>query len=183
MSRTLTITEALAELKTLNKRYEAKKQYIKQYLTRQEGFKDPLEKSGGSVKVIAQELQAIQDMRKEHLRIRQAIQQKNQVEKITVGGFTYTIAEWLTWRKEIAPDAQRFLQEVVLTVTQARNQARSKGVAVMSAVVNQTGEKPSDLLVNVDEAHLAKQIEELESVLGTLDGQLSLKNATLTVEF
>lgn len=41
------ITEALAELKTLNKRVEKKKEYVKAYLYRQEGLKDPLEKDGG----------------------------------------------------------------------------------------------------------------------------------------
>ena len=34
----------------------------------------------------------------------------------------------------------------------------------------------------VDEAALLKEIEHMETVLGTLDGQFSLKNATVMVD-
>lgn len=44
----LTITEALAEIKTVGKRVEKKREFIKAFLARQDGVKDPLEKDGGS---------------------------------------------------------------------------------------------------------------------------------------
>jgi len=39
-----------------------------------------------------------------------------------------------------------------------------------------------DIIVNVSEKGLADEAEALETTLATLDGQLSLKNATVTVE-
>jgi hypothetical protein len=39
-----------------------------------------------------------------------------------------------------------------------------------------------DIVVNVDEQKLAEDSERMEEVLGTLDGLLSLKNATVTIE-
>jgi hypothetical protein len=40
----------------------------------------------------------------------------------------------------------------------------------------------SDFVVNVNERELADHIEELENTLGVLDGQLSLKNATILID-
>lgn len=40
----ITITEALAEIKTVAKRIEKKRDFIRAYLSRQEGVRDPLEK-------------------------------------------------------------------------------------------------------------------------------------------
>ncbi len=39
----------------------------------------------------------------------------------------------------------------------------------------------TDLLVNIDETALAREIEQFEDTFGQLDGQLSLKNATVTI--
>jgi hypothetical protein len=58
----ITITEALADVKTIDKRIEKKKYFVQSYLVRQERLKDPLEKDGGATKVIHQERQAIQDL-------------------------------------------------------------------------------------------------------------------------
>ena len=39
-----------------------------------------------------------------------------------------------------------------------------------------------DIVVNINEKELAEQAEALEEVLGSLDGQLSLKNATIYID-
>lgn len=177
----MTITEALAELKTIQKRVEKKRQYIGQYLGRQEGLRDPLEKDGGSPAVIARERQAISDLQTRHVAIRTGIQKINQVTPIVVAGVAKTIAEWLTWRKEIAPGAQTFVTSLRASVESNRKQALQKGFAVVSATVAPTA--PTDIIINVDEAALAAEAEQLEIILGTLDGQLSLKNATIDIGF
>ena len=69
-----TITEALAELKTLGKRIEKKRESVAMFLTRQDGLKDPLEKDGGSVEFIKRERQAVKDLEQHHVNIRLAIQ-------------------------------------------------------------------------------------------------------------
>jgi len=53
-----------------------------------------------------------EEMEKHHLNIRMAIQRKNQETYVTVLDLTMTVAEWLTWRKEIAPHL-RFLTKQV----------------------------------------------------------------------
>lgn len=176
----LTITEALAELKTLGKRIEKKREYVASYLARQEGLKDPLEKEGGSAEVIKRERQAIGDLSTRHVLIRTAIQKVNHATTITVADETKTIAEWLTWRKEVAPGAQAFVNKLRQMLVQARTQAQQKGWGVVTNATASTN--PTDVVIHIDEAGLAAEAEHLETVLGTLDGQLSLKNATVFVE-
>ena len=176
----ITITEALAELKTIEKRVQKKREHVTSYLSRQEGLKDPLEKDGGSAEVIKREMQAIADLLKRHVAIRTAIQKINQQTEITILDTAKTIAEWLTWRKEIAPGLQRFIEQTRQRVLQVRAQAHQKGQGVVQA--GQQAQALSDVIINVDESELAKQAETLENILGSLDGQLSLKNATVTIE-
>ena len=66
MSKT-TITEALAEIPTIQKRIKAKQDFILGYLYRQSTTRDPHEGSGGSATLISRELQAIGDCNKDLL--------------------------------------------------------------------------------------------------------------------
>jgi hypothetical protein len=49
-------------------------------------------------------------------------------------------------------------------------------------VATNTDSKPGDIVVNVSELELANDIENMENVLGYLDGQLSLRNATVLID-
>src|SRR5579863_1653454 len=60
--RQLTITEALAEIKTINKRLESKRESVRNYIARDVRVRDPLEKEGGSAEFIKRERQAIIDL-------------------------------------------------------------------------------------------------------------------------
>lgn len=175
-----TITEALAELKTLDKRIVKKEEFVMQYLVRQDMYKDPLEKEGGSVTAVGREIQAITDLRERVVAIRRAIANKNAVEKITIGSQERTISDWLTWRREVAPKRQQFLVKIAGRISFLRKDALQKSVNVIAG--NATPAQPTDVLVNISETELQKWLENMEEVLGTLDGQLSLKNATLTIE-
>lgn len=176
----MTITEALAELKTIGKRIEKKRAYINSYLMRQDALKDPLEKVGGSAKVIHQERQAIGDLEGRHVAIRLAIQKINHETPVTVEGIKKSLADWLTWRKEIAAGQQQFLGNIRMQVDRARAVALQRGAAAVSGSAEAT--KPQDVIINIDEALLAEEQEQLETILGGLDGQLSLKNATVMIE-
>lgn len=176
----VTLTEALAELKTLEKRIASKQEYVAGYLTRMDGLRDPLSSVGGSVAVIAKERQALKDLQNRYVAIRTAIQRVNQATPITILDQTKSISEWLSWKKDVAPTQQAFLTRIRTTVIGARATAARQGASVVEP--GKEGAKPNDLVINLDEAELAKEHEELETVLGTLDGQLSLKNATVTVE-
>jgi hypothetical protein len=165
----------------MGKRIASKREYVANFLARQDGIKDPLEKDGGSAEVIKRERQAIADLEARHVAIRTAIQKVNQSTPITIADTTKTIAEWLTWRKEVAPGAQSFVGKMRNSLIQVRSQAQQKGWGVIaSATTAET--KPTDFVVNVDESELAKEAERFETILGTLDGQLSLKNATVTID-
>ncbi|MFO0927505.1 MAG: hypothetical protein U0736_10765 [Gemmataceae bacterium] len=175
----ITITEALAELKTLEKRLAKKREFVLTYLLRQEMFKDPLEKDGGSVSAIRRELQAIGDLEERRITLRRAIQRANEANNVTVGKSTRPIADWLVWRREVAPAHAMFLAGIRQKIETARQEAARKGAGVSSTVETA---KPNDVIVNLNEQELARQIEELEETLGKLDGQLSLKNATLLID-
>jgi hypothetical protein len=56
----------------------------------------------------------------------------------------------------------------------------NKGVKITDG---QAPAQPTDIVVNVNEQWLKVTIEELSEIEGTLDGLLSLKNATVVVEF
>ena len=165
-------------MKTIAKRIEKKQQFVNEYLFRQERFKDPLEKQGGSVSSIRAERQAIGDLRERLVAIRRAIARANMDTTITVGEMTRSIADWLVWRREVAPGIQNHLNVLRQGIQKVRNEARQKGLSVTAG----ESSRPDDVIVNVDEQALAKEAEDLETVLGELDGQLSLKNATVVIE-
>lgn len=174
----ITITEALAEIKTIDKRLAKKREHVMNHIYRQEMLKDPFQKDGGSVVMIERQMQAVGDLEERKVAIRRAIQVANGKVEITVGGRTRTVADWLVWRREVAPGLQLFLGEINSRLARVRQQAMQKGVAVVAG----EGQKPEDIIVNVNEGQLAEGIESLETVLGTLDGLLSLKNATVTID-
>ena len=176
---TITITEALAELKTIGKRIEKKNQSVLNYLMRSEDKRDPLEKQGGSAQFVAQELQSISDLQERVVSIRRAIQVANESNRITVGKSSRSIADWLVWRREVAPLKNALLTNIRQAIDTQRRQTMQRG-ASMQAVVSEA--KPGDIIVNLDERKLVEDAEDLENTLGTLDGQLSLKNATVTIE-
>jgi hypothetical protein len=176
----MTITEALAELKVIDKRIQKKREFVGAYMLRLEQLRDPLEKDGGSVSAIQREMQAIGDLEENKVAIRRAIQVANEATTITVGRATRSIADWLVWRRDVAPGQRDFLTALRTNVERNRQEAVKRGQTAVAA-----GEqaKPNDVVINVNEQQLATRAEELEAALETLDGQLSLKNATVTVEW
>lgn len=175
----ITITEALAEIKTVQKRVEKKQEFIGSFLARQDGIKDPLEKDGGSFQAVARERQAIGDLEKRVIAIRRGIQRANEATDITINAISRTIADWLVWRREIAPGQRAFLAKLRATLNGVRDQARKQGSGIIAPGAQ--ADKPSDFIVNINEQELAAEIETLEDTLGQLDGQLSLKNATVPI--
>jgi hypothetical protein len=175
----ITITEALAELRTIDRRIGKKREFVTTYLLRQEMFKDPLEKEGGSVSAIRRELQSIHDLEERKILIRRAIQQANEATMVTVGKQTRSIADWLVWKRDVAPTLQAFLAQLRGKIEQARQEAARKGAGLSGSAESA---KPNDVIVNVNEQQLARDIESLEETLGALDGQLSLKNATVLID-
>lgn len=175
----LTITEGLAEIKTINKRLASKRQLVNGYLYRQDHLKDPLLDAGGSQETIKRERQAIADLEERIVAIRIAIDGANNNSDITIAGKARSIQQWLTWRRDVAPGQQAFLGQMRDAVARMRRDAATKALTVIE---KEGGGKASDIVVNISESELAKEIEQMEETLGNLDGMLSLKNATVIIE-
>ena len=174
----MTITEALAEIKTIEKRLQSKREFVLTYLMRFETMKDPLEKDGGSVKAVKAEQQAISDLENRIVELRRLIQKANEDTKLTIEGEERSIADWLVWRREVAPGQEQFLYGLRSRLTQARQQVSRQQPTYGR---DNVPEKPLDIVVSVNESDLAKSTEKVKSILGQLDGLLSLKNATVVV--
>lgn len=186
----MTITEALAEIKTIGKRLEKKRQAVIDNLGRDSRMKDPLADGNGmsSLKFVASERQAIDDLEKRIVAIRTAIQSSNLTVRCKVGDREMPVQDWLNFRREISVGRQQFLMHINQSIKQLRAQAQAKGGKVTFAGVAQqtnvtTGEQqPVEILLNLNERDLLTEQETLEQTLGELDGKLSLLNATTIVE-
>jgi len=173
----VTITEALAEIKTILKRIQSKREFIESYQLRLDSLKDPLEKDGGSAKAVLEAEQAVSDLEARIVALRVGIQKANEDTTISIEGVEKPIADWLIWRREIAPGRERFLNSLTGRLAQAR--ASVQGKSYTWGNDKSATEKAADIVVNIDEAKLSKDKEQMKNILGQLDGQLSLKNATV----
>lgn len=182
----LTITEALQEIKTIGSRLTKKRQSLLQYLARDIRVRDPLEKDGGSEKFISEERQAIIDLESRVVAIRTAIQRSNLAASLTVGLRTRTVAEWLTWRREISAGQKSFVGSLIQGLASVRNEVQKKGGRMVAAAlaVNESpnANDPPQVVVCVDERKLLDEQDSLEQILGDLDGKLSLFNAITVIE-
>lgn len=175
----ITITEALAELKLIKSKVQKKKEFISNFLARQELVKDPLEKQGGSVSAIKAERQSINDLLNRFVSIRVKIADANSSTNLTIGSETKTISEWLVWRRDIVPVIKDLQNNMTSRINAIRNEGRQKGINVV-AEGNATNSQ--DIVVNVDEQELAQWSEKTQETLDLLDGKLSLHNATVKIE-
>lgn len=176
----LTITEALAELKVLDKRITKKREFVASFLARQDMLKDPHEKDGGSAEVLKRELQGVADLETRIVAIRHAINDANLSTPIVVAGVSRPVGDWIIWKREVAPRRQAFLTEIANRLETLRKTAAQKNVGVVQA--GSPTAAPSDIIVNINEKDLAREREDLDAALETLDGQLSLKNATTFID-
>ena len=170
----ITITEALAEIKTITKRLETKRQFVASNIARPAQIIDPFASEGGSVEKLRREMQAITDLTQRQVHLRRGIAKANESTTCTVCGKSATIAQWLTWRKEIAPGHKHFLSTILTNIRGIR------GWKPTPQQISADG-TPPQFTYNVDESAVTKELEHIEEVLGTLDGQLSLLNATTPI--
>lgn len=174
-----TITEALAELKTLTSRIAKKREHSSHYILRDNRAVDPLINEGGSEQFISQEWQAIRDLESRYVSIRKAIAASNLKVTLELPSAKLCITDWLTWRRDIAPAKVAYLKNVLSSIQRARKEAQN---LINKTENNPPGMLPPSLLINIDEADLLKAIEGLDQTLSDLDGKLSLLNATTTIE-
>lgn len=176
----ITITEALAEIKTIDKRIETKQSQLRTYLYRDNRLKDPIKE--GSEEFIRRERQGIEDLQRRIIALRTAIQRANMDTKLSLNSVEMTVYEWLIWRREVAPKLQQHLSGMWSELQGARRSAQQQGISVVAAAAAVQGNgEVREVIVNIDETALAKAREDVEKNLGELDGRLSLINATTMI--
>ena len=174
----MTITEALAELKTIGSRINKRNQTVLQYLYWDAKLRDPMEKEGGVIEFVSRERQAVQDLEERMVKIRVAIQRANLDTVLELDGHKRSVSEWLVWRREVAGGQQNTLR----SMSQRINQVRQQAVQQNRSLTETRDASPEEIIVTVSERDLAADMDGLEEVLGVLDGRLSLLNATVTIE-
>lgn len=185
MTTTITITEALAELRTLLARIDTGRANVAQHMTRPADRVDPMAASGGQRAFVESAKQSVMDLLIRFRGIRSAIQRSNVNSSLECGGVSMTVAEWLTWRRELQPIERSFLESQLTTLRGAR--AKIDGREVQSF----RGREPhpeaglvatAALVENIDENALVEEIETFTKIVGGLDGRLTLHNSTTTIE-
>jgi hypothetical protein len=173
----ITITEALAELKTVKSRIEKKRQHSGNYILRDSRAVDPMLKEGGSEEYVKREWQAIRDLEERFIRLRFAIQDSNLLTNLELKGISRCIAAWLIWRRELVEARKMYLTNISRSIQNGR-----RDIASAKIQNPPPGMEKADLIINLDEAGLLAEIEDLDETLGELDGRLSLLNATTTID-
>lgn len=176
----LTITEALSELNLIKKKVDNKRKVVAGSLLRAKHEKDAFENVGGIRQFIIGELQAIDDLDSRFLKIKGSIAKANIENLITINGFTKTIHDWLNWKRDLA-DTQKKFTFNLYSFPKGELERLSKQPQIY------LDEKQEKHLVEfestIDYPSFLKKSEELNDTFDRLDGQLSLKNATIVVDF
>lgn len=175
----ITITEALSELNLIKKKIEKKKPDVLNNLVRFDHMADPFANVGGSKEYIGSQLQAIDDLRKRFVKIRSAIAQANTVNTIKIGRHEMTINEWLNWKREQSKDEKEFHESIAKTLKVHIDNAAQRPSVFKD---DQGNTKLANMIPNVEYSERLKAVEEISDMIENLDGQLSLKNATITIE-
>ncbi len=179
----VSITEALAEAnngKLIDKKIQSETEFVRQFIFRQEAVLDRLTKDGGEDKVVKSKMQSIDDLFERKVQILSAIKQANASNKITVKNETRTIEEWLIFKQYVATPRMNYIRSLIAEIDKARNVAKQQNGQITD------GKNPAqfspNVIVNVDETKLRDELTRIQESMDILDGQLSLKNATILVE-
>lgn len=176
----MTITEGLAELKLIDSKVKKKQDAVLGNLVRFEHIPDPFEKEGGSRSYVAKEIQSVGDLLKRHTKIRTAIAKANIESQVTINNETKSIYEWLAWKREISERETSFYRDIYAKTKSAVDQLAARPQFFND---QQTGQPAfAKQIVNIDYGTSLGKSEELSDTAAKLDGILSLKNATLTIE-
>lgn len=174
-----TITEALSELNLLKKKIEKKESVLREAIFNVAHAKDPFESEGGSKDYVGRELQAVSDLRRRFVKIRSSISKANLEHKITLGEETRSIYDWLSWKREIS-EGEISLYKDLYTRTESQINRVKQQPQVYKDENNEN--KMVSFIFNHDLGTLSKKQESLTETIEKLDGLLSLKNATITID-
>ena len=176
----MTITEALSEINLIKKKLEKKKQNVLVNLVRAKHIKDPLESEGGSKVYASREVQSITDLQKRLVDIKTAIAIANISTELTISGRTKTIFNWLIWKRDVSDDSLKFTRNIHSQIKNSMDQ-NTRGPTIYKDSTDKT--QLVEFEYSLDYASALKEEQEIQDIIEKLDGQLSLKNATVVLEF
>lgn len=176
----LTITEALSELNLIKKKVDNKRKVVAGSLIKAKHEKDAFENVGGIKQYITSELQSIDDLESRYLRIKGSIAKANIENSISINGFTKTIHDWLNWKRDLSDTQKKFVFNLY-SFPKGELDKLSKQPQIY---LDDNKEKHLvEFEATIDYPSFLKKSEELNDTFDRLDGQLSLKNATIVVDF
>lgn len=179
MGNKITITEALSEINLITKKLDDKRNAILPALFIASHVIDPYT---DNKKYVAQEMQSLTDFQARLTKIRALIQKANLEHNITIGETTKSITEWLAWKKEVATKEIDFLKKVNQRLLDQSMQAQSRPSVYQVQEADKQITKIVEYKYALDLTTVTKRLEILNDIFENLDGQLSLKNATVTID-
>lgn len=177
----MSISEALAEIKLIDKKVEKKRENILTHSSRFEHILDPYPaETGGSSGFIRRELQAVEDLLKQRVKIRHSISKANLETLVTVEAHTLPLTSWLIWKREVGTQ-QRIALQTLKNLIEKRLAENSTRPQLLK---KEDGSDPvlTKLISHVDLTHLQKEIEQIMTIEERLDGILSMKNAQIMID-
>lgn len=178
----MTITEALSEINLIKKRLADKRTMIQGMLIQAEHLADPYEKESGSSVVIQREMQAMSDLQTRLITLRKGISRANLETEVTIKEgdvvMTQSLHDWLIWKREVIHEHMSFLAATNGKVKAYIEQASRTPQVFKDDAGNVHLLKHK---INVDYPAWQRSLSAVSAILEKLDGQLSLKNATVLV--
>lgn len=175
----ITITEALSEVNLIKKKITSQQASVLGMLWRPKHIKDIFESEGGTEALIKRNTQSLTDLSKRLEKIRGAIAAANLDNEITIGETTKTIFDWLTWKREASESQLKFTKQVYDS-TKGELDRLSRSPQVYKDDEGKT--HLLEVVPNIDLGEYLRKQEILTEVIEKLDGQLSLKNATILID-
>jgi len=175
----ITITEGLSEINLLKKKITEKQSFSQRMVAHPTHAKDPFESEGGSEAALKSERQAINDLNRRLVKIRSAISKVNIDNKLDVLGDERSIFDWLSWKREVYANEIGYLRNLSANLVKVQDAERKQPQVFED---NDGNKQLVTYKFNADLGEIQKQIEKVEDTYQKLDGLLSLKNATLTIE-
>jgi hypothetical protein len=179
----ITITEALSEINLIKKKLVSKRGVVSQMLIRAEHIPDTYEKEGGSRAYIDREVQSINDLCLRLISIRAGINRANLKETITISenghAISQSIHDWLIWKREIINDDLNFYKTVTHAVKMHLDSVSKQPQVYKDDAGNIHLVKS---MINIDYPAWQAAHARASAILEKLDGQLSLKNATILID-
>lgn len=176
---TLTLAEALAELKRINSLLQKRYTNIRRYCSKRRGSKDEIESQSEYIKG---QKQSALDLIDRYKRIKITMQRANLDASFEFNGKSYTIAEALLYKSYVENQFNILYASFIPTTALQQIQQYSRQLG--SSITPEIAEK-LDLVPELfyDETKIQQSKEELLTLMSYIDKLIDKTNHNTTIEF